>query len=75
MLKKDIKAIKDAVIMERECGHLFCDFDDYENDLQVIAETIGVDMIENEDEELIFKNKKDETRVIEALDYYYDLHY
>lgn len=75
MLKKDIKVIEETYLEERECGHLICDFDDYQNDLEVIAETIGVDMIYNEDEEQwFFKNKKDKSRVKEALSYYYELH-
>lgn len=74
MLKKDYKAIDEAVILERECGHLICDFDDYDNDLGEIAEVIGVDMVKNEDEEWTFKTIKDEERVKEALNYYYSLH-
>lgn len=78
MLKKDERAIKSAVREERECGHTFCDFDDKQNDLREIAEIIGVEMIYNEDdeaeEEYVFKNEKDEERVKEALNYYYELH-
>ena len=74
MLKKDLKAVKEVFIDERECVHTICDFDDYENDLCEIAEVIGVDMIENEDEEWVFKNEKDRLRVEEALSYYYELH-
>ena len=74
MLKKDIKVINEVFIDERECGHTMCDFDDHQNDLEVMAETIGVDMIENEDEEWVFKSEKDRLRVEEALNYYYNLH-
>jgi len=73
MLKKDYKAIDEAVEMERNSGHFFCDFDDYQHDLQEIADMIGVDMVENE-EEWVFKNAKDEARVKEALNYYYKQH-
>jgi len=74
MLKKDIKAIKEVYIDERECGHTICDFDDEQHDLREIAEVIGVDMIEDEEEELVFKNEKDKARTEEALSYYYELH-
>jgi len=75
MLKKDIKAVNEAFIDERECGHTICDFDDRQNDLEVMAETIGVDMVYNEDEEeWAFKNEKDKARTEEALSYYYELH-
>lgn len=75
MLKKDIKAVNEVFIDERECGHTICDFDDHQNDLEVMAETIGVDMVYNEDEEeWAFKNEKDKARTEEALNYYYNLH-
>lgn len=76
MLKKDERAIKSAVREERECGHTFCDFDDEQNDLREIAEIIGVKMGYDEDkEEYVFKNKDDEARVKESLNYYYELHF
>ena len=75
MYKKDIKEIDSTIEMERECGHIFCDFDDREHDLRTIAEIIGVEMVENEEEEFVFKNKKDEQRVNECLDYYYECHF
>lgn len=74
MLKKDYKAVDEAIKEERESGHIFCDFDDYKHDLQEVADMIGVEMIENEEEDLVFKNAKDEARVKEALDYYYKQH-
>ena len=74
MLKKDIKAINKVFIDERECGHAICDFDDYDHDLREIADVIGVEMVENEEEELVFRNKKEESRVKEALNYYYELY-
>ena len=74
MLKKDIKAIEEACLEERECGYFICDFDDYRHDLREIANVVGVEMIKNEEEELVFRNKKDESRVEEALNYYYELH-
>lgn len=73
MLKKDIKVIKEIIALERECGHILYDLDDYKNDLQTMAEDLGVEMVENEECEYIFKNKKDEQRVKEALDYYYEM--
>lgn len=72
MLKKDIKAIDEVIELEHECGHCSFDFDDYHHDLREMADVVGVEMIQNEDEEWIFKNEKDEARVKEALDYYYD---
>ena len=74
MFKKDYKAIDEAIDMERESGHLFCDFDDYQHDLQEIADMIGVEMVEDEEENFVFKNAKDEARVKEALNYYYEQH-
>lgn len=73
-INDDYSCIKELVEDERECGHTICDFDDYHHDLRQIAETIGVDMIENEDEEWVFKNEEDRIRVEKALSYYYDLH-
>lgn len=76
MLKKDERVIESAVREERECGHTFCDFDDKQNDLREIAEIIGVEMGYDEDkEEYVFKNKDDEARVKESLNYYYELHF
>ena len=72
MLKKDIKTINEVIELEYECGHCTFDFDDYHHDLREMAEIIGVEMIQNEDEEWMFKNKKDEERVKDALNYYYD---
>lgn len=74
MLKKDEKIIREAVVEERECGHLFCDFDDRDPDLQEIACFLDIDMVEDEDGYMVFKNDKDKQRVEEALEYYYDLH-
>ncbi len=75
MLKKDIKTIEETYLEERKCDFLICKFDDYEHDLREIADVIGVEMVENEEEEFVFRNKKDESRVKEALSYYYELHY
>lgn len=74
MLRKDEKAIEDAYIEERECGHTFCDFDDEQHDMQEIADIIGVDYDYNEEDEILFKSKKDEQRVSDAYDYYLELH-
>ena len=74
MLKKDYKAIDEAIKLERESGHIFCDFDDYQHDLEEVADMIEVEMVEDEEENLVFKNAKDEARVKEALDYYYQQH-
>lgn len=75
MLKKDERAICSAVCEEREYGYNICDFDDERHDLRAIAEVIDVEMHYDEDEkEFIFKNKKDEARVKETLNFYYKLH-
>lgn len=69
MLKKDIKAIKD--LYERESG--IYNPDDYEYALRVIADTVGVKISKNKEEEFVFKNEEDKLRVQEALNYYYEL--
>ena len=74
MTKKDIKTIEEMVLDERKYGYIFCDFDDYRHDLMEIADAIGIEMIQNEDEEWVFKTEKQKQRVEEALQYYYDLH-
>ncbi len=74
MFKKDYNAVDKAIKLERESGHLFCDFDDYQHDLEEVAEMLDVEMVEDEEENLVFKNAKDEARVKEALDYYYNHH-
>ena len=71
MLKKDIKAIKD--LDERESGRTVYNPDDYEYALRVIADTVGVKIPKNEEEEFVFKNEEDKLRVQEALNYYYEL--
>ena len=73
MYKKDIKAIEETVLLERECGHIICDFDDREHDLREIAEIIGVDYYIPCDSKITFFKEKDKLRVEEALEYYYDL--
>lgn len=73
MLKKDIKKIREAVLMERESGHIFCDFDDRQHDLIEIADVIGAEMYQNEDYDWVIADK-DKKRVEECLQYYYDLH-
>ena len=70
MLKKDIKAIKEIIEMERESGHILYDLDDYEGDLITMAEDLGIELVKNEDEEWTFKNEKDRKRVEEAYNYY-----
>lgn len=75
MYKKDYKAINEAFIDERTCGHNLCDFDDEYHDLGQIAELIGIEMIYNDEEDYFeFKNTQDEKRCREALEYYYSLH-
>ena len=69
MLKKDIKAIKD--LYERESG--VYNPDDYEYVLKVIADTVGVKISKNEEEEFVFKNEEDKLKVQEAINYYYEL--
>lgn len=74
MLKKDIKTINEMISDERECGHSCFDFDDREHDLREMSECIGVDMVYDEEEEgFKFANKKDEQRINECLDYYYEV--
>lgn len=76
ILSKKVKEmIKECVEEECECGHTICGFDDYDHDLREIADVIGVEMIEDEDEEgWTFKNEKDKVRTEKALHYYYELH-
>lgn len=74
MLKKDIEVINEMFIEERECGHTCFDFDDYEHDQLEMAETIGVKLVYDEEEdEYKIANEKDKQRVNECLDYYYSL--
>ena len=74
MLKKDIKVIDEMVSDERECGYCGFDFDDRQHDLRAMSECIGVDMVyDEEEEEFKFANEKDEQRVNECLDYYYEV--
>ena len=47
MLKKDIKVIKKVIELERESGHILYDLDDYEGDLVLMAEELGLETIEN----------------------------
>lgn len=70
MLKKDIKAIKEVIQIERDSGHILYDLDDYEGDLITMAEDLGVETVENEDGHVVIKNPKDRKRVEEAYNYY-----
>ena len=70
MLKKDIKVIKKVIELERESGHILYDLDDYEGDLVLMAEELGLEKIENEDGYTVKKKKKDRKRVEEAYNYY-----
>lgn len=74
MTKKDEKLITDIFLDEQEYGHTICDFDDEKHDLRAIAEGIGVEYNYDDDGEMIFKNAREEKRVQECLDYYYELH-
>ncbi len=49
MTEQDYKIIDEIVKDERECGQIGCDFDDYENDLGVIAEGVGMETKQIED--------------------------
>lgn len=49
MYKKDIKEINAVVLEERDCGHIFCDFDDRDNDLREIAALLGVEAYDEDD--------------------------
>lgn len=70
MLKKDIKVINEVIEMERNSGQIQYDLDDYERDLIIMAEDLGVETVENEDGRMVIKSPKDRKRVEEAYDYY-----
>ena len=73
MLKKDLKVVDDLIKMQKETGVCLFDFDDYEHDLDEMANAIGVEMVYDEDEEIWeFKDVKDSYRTKIALDYYYE---
>lgn len=70
MLAKDIKVINEVIELERESGHILYDLDDYEGDLVLVAEDLGVETVEGESGRSVFKNTKDRKRVEEAYNYY-----
>ena len=70
MLKKDIKVIKKVIELERESGHILYDLDDYEGDLVLMAEELGLETIENEDGYTVIKTEKERKRVEEVYNYY-----
>ena len=46
------------------------DLDDYEGDLVLMAEELGLETIENEDGYTVIKTEKDRKRVEEVYNYY-----
>ncbi len=63
MYKKDIKEINAVVSEERECGHIFCDFDDHDHDLREIADLLGVETLDEDELLDELQNKFDDANL------------
>lgn len=77
ILSEDIKAtLQDCVERERKTGKVICCIDNYDNDLQRIADIINIPMIYDKDQQkMVFFYNDDRNIARVALNYYYTLHF